>query len=321
MECGPEVTEQTKEEGALGALLSSEVSGRETGVGTGWASGTQARPGQGGGPGRSRNMVLGAGCLPSYFCSDASFLKRHYIRRTSCRAMGEGVPGQRGMPPPPIWGLRKTPLVAVRRGARAGGSGRGEWPRVRATPGQPRPGLGAMRGGAVLASRTSAPWSLWSQEGLRTLPGPPTHRDASTWHSRASFVSRRKNVWFGQVWPPRRPGLALSGHRPVVPIPGGNMENSPFPRMCKVPRPVAPRRGGGGVPGAGEPERSRGDEQSRARLAGAAEGDLSGSVARPPPLRRLGATRLLPPGESRALSFHINKTFNRFLANWQENCM
>lgn len=99
------------------------------------------------------------------------------------------------------------------------------------------------------------------------------------------------------------------------------MENSPFPRICKVPRPVAPGQGGGGVPEAGELERSRGDEQSWARLAGEAEGNLSGSVVRPPPLRRLGATRLLPPGESRALSFHVNKTFNRFLANWQENRM
>lgn len=109
MECGPEVTEQTKEEGALGALLSSEVSGREAGVGTGWASGTQARPGQGGGPRRSRNMVLGAGCLPSYFCSNASFLKCYYVRRTSCWAMGEGGSGSERDAPTPDLGAQKDP--------------------------------------------------------------------------------------------------------------------------------------------------------------------------------------------------------------------
>lgn len=37
--------------------------------------------------------------------------------------------------------------------------------------------------------------------------------------------------------------------------------------------------------------------------------------------RRLVA-RLLPSRRKHtSLSFHINKTFNRFLANWQEKCM
>lgn len=30
---------------------------------------------------------------------------------------------------------------------------------------------------------------------------------------------------------------ALPGHRPAVPSLGGNIENSHFPRMCKVSRP------------------------------------------------------------------------------------
>lgn len=135
------------------------------------------------------------------------------------------------------------------------------------------------------------------------------------------------------------------------------MENSYFPRICKVPRLAAsekhtrclhwescgqevgqkqPRakgmnglRGealGVGPEGHEQPERPGVAKMWRtvcstltsAERAGSSPGRCLWHAARK-------EARALPsscrPGGSTALSFHVNETFNRFLANWQEKCM
>lgn len=67
--------------------------------------------------------MLGAGCLPSYFCSDASFLKRHYVRRTSCWAMGEWGPGSERDAPTPDLGAQEDPSGGSEERREGGGIG------------------------------------------------------------------------------------------------------------------------------------------------------------------------------------------------------
>lgn len=157
----------------------------------------------------------------------------------------------------PICRLRNTPLGAVRSGVRPTGSGRGELPsksalaRKREGEGKPRAALSQSQAlcegvwAAAARATTQVQESKEPMHGLRTTGGlralwvqdavlrpdralaPVLGPPADTamlyiWHSTATCVSRRKNVWFGQVWPPRQPGgagayslQAPSGHRPV----------------------------------------------------------------------------------------------------------
>lgn len=96
----------------------------------------------------------------------------------------------------------------------------------------------------------------WRRSSCPAFRASYRNQELSIWHPTATFVSRRKSVEFGQVWPPRWPNRAGACSPGIVwaqasntfpgPSPGrfqvGMWKTNHFPRMCMVPRLVAPEK-------------------------------------------------------------------------------